>query len=144
MIKYSESLKDTLKMIKAGESLVLSVNIVGTPTPKASWWFKDSEIKSGLDVSVEGDGTFSRLTVKNTTGEATGMYKVVAENSVGSDTAEFDVVILGQFITISLNHLKVYWKFIAGSTQFRHTLINIITYAVSGDCRLRCKFSKRS
>jgi len=116
VIKYSESLKDTQK-IKAGESLVLSVNIVGTPTPKTSWWFKDSEIKSGLDVSVEGDGTFSRLTVKNTTGEATGKYKVVAENSVGSDTAEFDVVILGQFITISLNDLVLYWKFIAGNTH---------------------------
>jgi len=75
-------------------------------------------------VSVEADGTFSQLTVKNTTREATGKYKVVAENSVGSDTAEFDVVILGQFITISLNHLKVYWKFIAGSTQFIQAYLN--------------------
>ena len=117
MIKYSESLKNTQKMIKAGESLVLSVNIVGTPTPKASWWFKDSEIKSGLDMSFEADGTFSQLTVKNTTGEATGKYKVVAENSVRSDSTDFDVVILGQFITVNLNHLIVYWKFIAGNTH---------------------------
>jgi len=123
VIKYSESLKDTQK-IKAGESLVLSVNIVGTPTPKTSWWFKGTEIKSGLDVSVEGDVvTFSRLMVKNTTGDVTGKYKVVAENSVGSDSAEFDVIILGQFTIVSFNHLVVYWTFLAGSTEYRHTLI---------------------
>jgi len=96
VIEYSESLKETQK-IKAGKSLVLSVNIVGAPTPKATWWRGDSEVKSGLDVSVEGDGTFSRLTVKNTGADVTGSYKVLAENSVGSDSAEFNVVILGQF-----------------------------------------------
>jgi len=96
VIEYNESLKETQK-IKAGKSLVLSVNILGAPTPKATWWRNETEIKSGLDVSVEGDGTFSRLTVKNTSGDVTGTYKVVAENSVGSDSAEFNVVILGQF-----------------------------------------------
>ena len=96
VIEYSESLKDTQK-IKAGKSLILSVNILGSPTPKASWWRNDAEVKSGLDVTIEGDGTFSRLTVKNTSGDVTGKYKVLAENSVGSDSAEFNVVILGQF-----------------------------------------------
>jgi len=99
VIEYSDSLKATQK-IKAGKSLVISVNISGAPTPKATWWRNDAEVKSGLDVSIEGDGTFSRLTVKNTSGDVTGKYKVVAENKVGSDSAEFDVVILGQFITI--------------------------------------------
>ena len=96
VIEYSESLKETQK-IKAGKSLVLTVNILGAPTPKASWRRGDAELKSGLEVSVEGDGTFSRLTVKNTSAEVSGKYKVVAENSVGSDSAEFDVVILGRF-----------------------------------------------
>ena len=96
MIEYSESLKDTQKII-AGESLILSVNIFGSPTPKALWWCNDAEIKFSADVTVEGDGTFSRLTVKNTTADVTGKYKVVAENIVGSDCAEFNVVILGQF-----------------------------------------------
>ena len=96
MIEYSESLKETQK-VKAGKSLVLSVNIVGAPTPKATWWRQDSEVKSGLDVAVEGDGTFSRLSIKNTSADVTGTYKVLAENSVGSDSAEFKVVILGQF-----------------------------------------------
>lgn len=99
MIEYSESLKDTQK-IKAGKTLVVTVNIIGAPTPKASWWRGETEIKSGLDVSVEGDGSFSRLTVKNTSADVTGKYKVLAENSVGSDSAEFDVVILGQFINL--------------------------------------------
>jgi len=109
VIEYSDSLKDTQK-IKAGKSLILNVNIIGAPTPKATWWRNDTEIKSGLDVSVEGDGTFSRLTVKNTSGDATGKYKVVAENSVGSDSAEFNVVILGQFTSRQLTLPRVIYR----------------------------------
>ena len=97
MIEYSDALKETQKL-KAGKSLVLSVNILGAPTPRASWFRNDTdEIKSGLDVGVEGDGTFSRLTIKNATGDVTGRYKVVADNTVGSASAEFSVVILGQY-----------------------------------------------
>ena len=96
MIKYSESLKESQK-IKAGESLILSVNIFGAPTLKASWWHNDAEIRSLQNVTVEGDGTFSRLTVKNTSADVSGKYRVIAENSVGLDSAEFNVVILGQF-----------------------------------------------
>ena len=96
MIEYRETLKESQK-IKAGQSLILSVNIFGAPTPNVSWWHNDAEIKSDLDVTVEGDSTFSRLTVKNTSTDMTGKYKVVAENSVGSDSAEFNVVVLGQF-----------------------------------------------
>ena len=96
MIEYRESLKKSQK-VKAGESLVLSVNIFGAPTPKASWWHNDAEIIFSPDVTVEGDGTFLRLTMMNTSADMTGKYKVVAENSVGSDSAEFNVVVLGQF-----------------------------------------------
>ena len=96
VIEYADSLKETQK-IKAGKSLVLSVDIRGSPKPKASWWRDDVEVKSGLDVTVDGDGTFSRLTVKNTTADRSGTYRVLAENKVGSDSAEFNVVILGQF-----------------------------------------------
>ena len=96
MIRYSKSLKDTQK-IKAGQSLILSVNIIGAPTPKVSWWHNDAEIKSGQHVTVEGDGTLSRLMVKNTSADMTGKYRVIADSSVGSNSAEFNVVILGQF-----------------------------------------------
>jgi len=94
VIEYSDSLKD-MQNVKAGKSLILLVNISASPTAKASWWRNDTELKSGLDVTVEGDGTFSRLTIKNTTGDVTGKYKVIAENKVGSTSAEFNVVILG-------------------------------------------------
>ena len=107
MIEYSDSLKETQR-IRAGKSLVLGVNIVGAPAPRAAWRRNDVEVKSGLDVSVEGDGTFSRLTVKNTSADVTGRYKVVAENTVGSDSAEFNVVILGQFNSRPRLYLAVF------------------------------------
>ena len=90
------AIKET-KKIEAGKSLVLSVNTIGTPSPKASWWRNDSEIKYGLHVTAEGDDAFSRLTIKNTSADKTFMYKVVTENRAGSDSVEYNVVILGSF-----------------------------------------------
>ena len=95
VIKYREYLKETQK-IKPDESLVLRVDIIGVPATKTTWWCNDAEITSGLGITVEGDGTFSRLTVKDSA-VASGKYKVVVENSDGSDSAEFNVVILGLF-----------------------------------------------
>ena len=100
------------QQIKAGESLVLSVNTVGAPTPKTSCWRNDSEIKPGLHVIAEGDDTFSRLTVKNTTANKTFKYNMVTKNSDGSDSAEFNVVILGSFNSrhlapVSYTHLTL-------------------------------------
>jgi len=92
----ARAIKATQKL-EAGKSLVLSVNTCGAPTPKASWWRNDDEIKPGLHVTAEGDNTFSRLTVKNTSADKTFMYKVVTENVAGSDSAEYNVVILGSF-----------------------------------------------
>jgi len=92
----ARAIKESQK-IEAGKSLVLSVNTCGAPTPKASWWRNDDEIKPGLHVTAEGDHTFSRLTVKNTSADKVFMYKVVTENIAGSDSAEYNVVILGAF-----------------------------------------------
>jgi len=82
------------KTLKAGTSLVLLANVVaGMPVPCVRWFLKDVEITSGTtNVTLEGDGKFSRLTIKNVNAvENAGRYTLVAENKVGSATGEFDI-----------------------------------------------------
>jgi hypothetical protein len=88
--------------VKAGQSLILTVNITGEPLPKASWQCNGTDIRSGTDVTVEGDGTFSRLTIKNASSNNTARYTVTAENSIGSDKADFDCVIQGEIIKTAI------------------------------------------
>ena len=96
VIKYSERLKETQK-IKPSESLVLRVDITGVPATKTTWSRNGAEITSGQGITVEGDGTFSQLTVNNTTPNETFEYEVVVKNNDGSDSAKFNVIFLGSF-----------------------------------------------
>ena len=95
-IEYDEKLKN-IPSLKAGSSLILLVNISGMPTPSTKCFFGEEEIKPGVDTFIEGDGTYFRLTVKKVTGANGGKYKIVTENEVGSDSAEFNVTVIGEF-----------------------------------------------
>ena len=59
------------------------------------WFLNGEEAYSG--VSVDGDETFSRITVKNMSAQTAGTYKVSAENKVGSAEAEFTVIVKGEW-----------------------------------------------
>jgi len=97
LVEYGASQKDTVS-IKSGTSLILLVNIVGMPTPTAKWFLGDKEVVKASDVTLEGDGTFARLTIKNSSAAISGKYRVVAENEVGSGSADFTVTIKGRFL----------------------------------------------
>ena len=90
VIEYADSTKETISL-KAGTSLILNVNILGMPTPTAKWFIGEEEVKA----TVDGDGTYSRLTIKNATSKNVGKYRVVAENEVGSASVDFNVTIKG-------------------------------------------------
>ena len=72
------------------------VNIKAEPKPEVRWFLDDKEVKSGGAVTIEGDGTYSRLTVTKTSSKDAGKYKVTAENTIGSDSAEFAVAVTGK------------------------------------------------
>ncbi len=51
----------------------------------------DETIDSGNEYLIESGKDWGRLTLKDTSGKSSGTYKVTAENSAGSDSAEFTV-----------------------------------------------------
>ena len=72
------------------------MNITGEPKPESHWFLEDVEIQPDERTQIEGDGTFSRLTVKDVSTRNAGKYTVTAENKVGSSSAAFNVAIQGE------------------------------------------------
>ncbi|CAH1802732.1 unnamed protein product [Owenia fusiformis] len=91
-IDYELRLKEK-QAIKAGNSLIISVNISALPPAKVTWSVNGKELAQSNKVNIETTDTFSTLTVSGTTKDNTGKYRVLAENKVGSDSAEFNVLV---------------------------------------------------
>lgn len=89
ILNYDQSLTETQEL-KTGSTLTLTVNYTGHPRPRLTWFLGEEEF-SYAD-TTEDSSTF---TVKNLTVKDSGVYKVVAENSVGTDSAEFTVSVKG-------------------------------------------------
>ncbi len=95
VITYDPSLKGVVS-IKAGSSLILTVEIAAMPTAKVQWLLGNQDLLTMAGVSIEGDACYSRLIIKGTTAKNTGNYMIKAVNEVGSDSASFDVIIKGE------------------------------------------------
>ena len=95
VIEYDDALKKP-QTLKRDNTLILMVNIFGHPVPNVSWFYNDKELTVETGINIEGDGTFSRLTVKKVSSANAGTYRVQAENEVGTATAEFSVVVKGK------------------------------------------------
>ena len=94
-ISYDDKLKEE-QSLKAGQTLILSVNTSGVPIPSISWYLNDAELTVGNGTSIETTDTYSTLTIKGTTAANSGPYKVTATNVVDSVSADFTVIIKGQ------------------------------------------------
>ncbi|KAJ4429601.1 hypothetical protein ANN_21787, partial [Periplaneta americana] len=66
--------------VEEGESVILSTQVVGNPTPKVTW-LKDGKPVS--DKPTRKDGDTYMLTLQETTPEDTAKYTVTAKNNVG-------------------------------------------------------------
>ena len=106
-ITHEEKLKD--QTLKAGSSLIILVNITGSPEPKVTWFKDDQQLTATDGITIETSSTGSTLTVKGLTGTSSGTYKVVAENEAGSASAEFNANIKGTVHFKQLN-IQLYLK----------------------------------
>ena len=111
ILEYDDKLKET--SIKAGNSLILLVDILGCPTPRVKWLCGETEVYAGDGVTIEGDGTFSRLTIKGARGTHSGKYTIVAENKVGKAEAEFNCKIIDvPTVPVNLKVKEIYKDYI--------------------------------
>lgn len=94
VIQYDAKYKEA-QAVKVGGTLNLPITVTGIPAPKITWYFGDNELKTGNGTTVEVSDTASRLTLKNVMATQIGVYRVKAENSAGSDKAQFTTILKG-------------------------------------------------
>ena len=97
-IKYEDKYEDT-QALKGGATLILPVNVKGTPSPTVTWYKGEDVLEASDTVNIETKDNSSRLTVKNVEAKDADLYKVTAENVAGSDSAEFTVTVKGTINT---------------------------------------------
>ena len=93
-ISYDSTLSQGISA-KATSKLSIDVSVEGVPKPRVTWHLADAPASSVADVSEEAQNGDCRLVMASAKVSMSGKVKVVAENSVGSDEAVFDLVVKG-------------------------------------------------
>ncbi len=75
-----------------GETILLQVQVTGSPAPSLFWYFNDEEVTEGYSLSLAQDGT---LTIPSAEPRQSGAYRLVATNTAGSVSKEVHVTVLG-------------------------------------------------
>ena len=82
--------------IKANLSIPLDVNISGEPPPTVTWKFNDKELVSNDEIKIDNIDYNTKFFIMKAKRIHSGKYTIHAKNSVGEDTAEFDITVLGK------------------------------------------------
>ncbi|XP_047102318.1 twitchin isoform X3 [Schistocerca piceifrons] len=82
--------------LKVGLTVSLDINIIGEPPPEVTWYFKDKELKTEDQIRIDNIDYNTKFFIMKAMRAHTGKYKIVAKNSVGEDSAEIDITVLGK------------------------------------------------
>lgn len=77
-------------VVREGETVVLSTQIVGNPTPTIAWYKDGKPLK---DLKPQQDGHINTLTIIQPQLEDTGEYSVVASNNLGKAETQATLVV---------------------------------------------------
>ena len=93
-IEYDNKFKGQL-MTKAGKSQFITTNISGIPQPTIKWFKGEEPLEASEKVLIDTGMDFSTVTIKDSKKDDSAIYKITAENEVGSDEATFDLKVQG-------------------------------------------------
>ncbi|CAG2161698.1 unnamed protein product [Oppiella nova] len=82
--------------IKAGQMVMLDVNVSGEPPPTIVWKLKDKELSSGETYAIDNIDYNTKFNLLRATRKETGTYTIIATNSSGTDEATVEVNVLGK------------------------------------------------
>ena len=81
--------------VTEGDKAVLTVKVVGQPTPDVEWYIDDEPIHSDERISLESQGNQHQLVINKAELDDEGMYKCVAKSKMGTATRTFNIDIEG-------------------------------------------------
>ena len=82
--------------IKVGQPLSMLVKVDGEPPPTVTWTLKDQPIYKLGDITAENPEYSSKLLAPKAMRKHSGVYKVVATNTSGTDEAEVEINVIGE------------------------------------------------
>ena len=106
-IKLPERYKSTV-LFEKGETISVRVPFTGFPQPTAKWLKGGEEVKptSGT-YQIETSSHYVTLKINNPGRAQSGVYKLVLENPLGSDSAEINIQVAGLSLFLFFNHEKI-------------------------------------
>ena len=73
----------------------IDADYVGAPEPKVTWFKPNGDVLTADDYyDVEAQDDHTRLVVRRCQRKDTGIYKITAKNSEGSDEADVEVLVV--------------------------------------------------
>lgn len=81
--------------VRAGQIVKFDVDVLGEPPPTIKWIFGSKPLESdGYFIKILNEDYNTKLSIQDTTRKDSGLYKIFAENTSGTDEADVDVIIL--------------------------------------------------
>ena len=70
--------------------------VVGNPEPSLTWFHNEKQIDKKSGIALEKADNDCHLTIKDTTEEMAGTYKVEAVNTIGRASSQASLNVLGK------------------------------------------------
>jgi hypothetical protein len=83
--------------IKVGQPINFNVKVDGEPPPEVTWTLNGQPIYKVGDINAENPEYLTRLLAPKAMRKHSGVYKIVATNSSGTDEAELEISVIGGF-----------------------------------------------
>lgn len=88
-------------VVREGETVMLSTQIVGNPAPKVVWYKNGKPLK---DLTPQQDGHINTLTIIQPQLGDTGEYSVIATNNLGKAETQSTLVVESKITFYSVIH----------------------------------------
>ena len=89
-----------------GNDLIFEIEIMGNPMPAVQWLKGESEIMMGDKYCLSFLNKKATITIKDTTIEDSGNYKIVVTNLMGSASSNANAKILGKLPHFLICHTQ--------------------------------------
>lgn len=83
--------------IKEGEPLYIDVKVSGEPAPEVTWFVNDKTLPLTSHRRVDNVPYNSKFFNDNPERKDSGVYKIVATNQYGTDTAEIEINVTSEY-----------------------------------------------
>lgn len=77
-------------------------DVTGEPAPTVTWGYKEGKVVNDR-ITIENEPNVTSFLLKKAERFDSGIYKITAKNDSGTDVAELDLVVLGQYFDFPLS-----------------------------------------